>query len=72
VRCYVCRIDVSDADHEQHCRVLDVMYGSGVEGAEDMFVHCTGPQDEFDADGVVVVCDRHLITELADSLKVTA
>jgi hypothetical protein len=60
MRCNVCRVEVPEKEHRQHLAILD-----SLDGLEDCFVHVTGPSDEFDADGAVVVCDRHFVAELA-------
>jgi hypothetical protein len=49
--------------------ILDSLIYAEAEGYEDLFVHCVGPGDEFDAEGNVAACDRHFIEEVASNLK---
>jgi hypothetical protein len=64
--CNVCRKPVPRNQHQEHLAILDAVFTVVDGDPADVFVHMQGAKDEFDEDGNVVVCDRHLIEELCN------
>lgn len=60
--CNVCSEEVAISTHIEHVRIL---FKLTPEQVENLFVHQRGGPSNFDDDGMVIVCDRHFIQELA-------
>ena len=67
--CNVCAEPVPEASHNRHNSILDAIVAVDAPGWDNMFVHCQGPEEEFDMDGMVVICDACFVLELSTCLK---
>ena len=61
MKCYICEKEVKEQEHKLVKDLEDWLedadgYKEVFEAYADNFVHCQGPSEQFDADGIVVVC----------------
>jgi hypothetical protein len=68
-RCNQCGGRVAEISHDRHNHILDAVIAAEVPGCDNLFVHCQGGDNEFDMDGMVVVCDACFVMELSSYLK---